>query len=146
MSGVSLTYDLRGIERIRERLALLTKIYRDRLLDEIGATIETQTKVRIKEEKRSPEGVKWEEWSKRYAKTRHGGHKLLENEGNLYDDINHLVSGSEVEIGTDMVYGATHQFGDGERNIPARPYLGVSEDNEAELEDRVERFFERAMA
>lgn len=146
MSGVSLRYDLRGIDRIRERLVRLTGIDRDQLLDEIGATIETQTKVRIEEEKRSPEGVKWAEWSKRYAKTRHGGHKLLENEGNLYDDINHLVHGSEVEIGTDMVYAATHQFGDVTRNIPARPYLGVSEDNESELEDQVERFFERAMA
>lgn len=146
MSGVALRYDLRGIERIRERLARLTKLDRNRFLDEIGATIETQTKVRIEEEKKSPAGEAWPKWSPRYAVTRHGGHKLLENEGHLYDDINHLVHGSEIEIGTDMVYGATHQFGDGDRNIPARPYLGVSKDNEAELEHQINRFFERALA
>lgn len=146
MSGVSLRYDLGGIDRIKGRLARLTGIDRDKILDEIGATVESQTKRRIGEEKKSPAGEKWPEWSPRYAVTRHGGHSLLENEGHLYDDINHLVHGSEVETGTDLVYGATHQFGDGSRNIPARAYLGISKDNEAELEHQVDRFFERAMA
>jgi phage gpG-like protein len=32
-------------------------------------------------------------------------------------------------VGTNLIYGATHQFGDEERGIPARPYLGLSDDD-----------------
>lgn len=31
-----------------------------------------------------------------------------------------------ITIGTNMVYAATHQFGDPDRNIPARPWIGFS--------------------
>lgn len=38
-----------------------------------------------------------------------------------------------LRIGTPLVYGATHQFGDPRRSIPARPFLGLSTDDKTEL-------------
>jgi phage gpG-like protein len=47
--------------------------------------------------------------------------------------MRYQVSSDGLSFGTDRVYGATHQFGDPERNIPERPFLGVSSDDEREI-------------
>ena len=52
------------------------------------------------------------------------GLKILQDRGTLHDTLRYQASASGVEIGTDRIYGATHQFGRG--NIPARPFLGLS--------------------
>ena len=46
----------------------------------------------------------------------------------------HAISGASVEVGSNLVYAATHQFGDPDRRIPARPYLGLSADDERDIE------------
>lgn len=52
-----------------------------------------------------------------------------------------------MEVGTNVEYAAIHQFGGDEVgiNIPARPYLGLSPDNEADLLGVVEDFIEQAL-
>jgi phage gpG-like protein len=55
------------------------------------------------------------------------------------------VVGDEVEIGSNLIYAATHQMGDEERNIPARAYLGLSDDDESELQEVIDDFISRAM-
>ena len=57
------------------------------------------------------------------------------------------MRGDEVEVGTNVEYAAIHQFGGDEVgiNIPARPYLGLSPDNEADLLSVVEDFIEEAL-
>jgi len=55
----------------------------------------------------------------------------------LDEHLRRLVTNSScsgVEIGTPLVYGATHQFGDDDRNIPARPFLGLSDADRDEIE------------
>lgn len=147
MSGVGLVVDLSGIDRLGKRLERLARIDRRPLLDDIGAAVETQARRRIEEEKEGPQGEVWPEWSERYEKTRHANHRLLESEGDLMDSIGYAIylDGSGVEVGSNLVYAATHQFGDEDRNIPARPYLGLSDDNMAELEDIVDRFIDRTV-
>ena len=68
-------------------------------------------------------------------------------EGDLLDSIQFITRGAEVEVGTNLIYGAIHQFGGAEvgMKIPARPYLGLSPDNEANLLGVVEDFIERAL-
>ena len=39
-------------------------------------------------------------------------------------------------------YAATHQFGDSDRNIEARPYLGLSVEDEVEILEIIESYFE----
>ncbi|HXG47690.1 MAG TPA: phage virion morphogenesis protein, partial [Methylomirabilota bacterium] len=86
------------------------------------------------EEKTAPDGTAWPAWSPRYANTRHSGHSLLRAEGGLLDSIQFLVSDDAVEVGSNLVYAATHQFGDAKRKIPPRPYLGLSAQDQADIE------------
>lgn len=107
------------------------------LLEKIGAEVESQTRRRFGENKASPAGDPWEDWSPRYAETRHAGQSLLQSEGDLADSIQSLVDGGDVLVGSPLVYAATHQFGSDEsdgRNIPARPFLGLGPDDVREIE------------
>ena len=56
------------------------------------------------------------------------------------------VDGDQVTVGSVKEYAATHQYGDEERNIPARPYLGLSERDVGELGELVEEFVAEAAA
>lgn len=118
------------------------------ILDVISAEVESQTRRRIESEKASPEGGAWPAWSPDYAAKRHGGHSLLVNEGELLDSIQRLVSGKEAQVGTNLIYGAIHQFGGDEvdMDIPAREYLGISDDNRDDLEALVDDWVEGLLA
>ena len=52
---------------------------------------------------------------------------------------------TSVEIGTNRIYGATHQFGDPKRGIPARPYLGLSDAERDEIGDLAADYLDRAL-
>ncbi len=145
MSGVGLIYDLRAIDRLEERINAIAGFDRRKLLDVIGATVESQTRRRIQEDKTDPEGIAWPAWSERYKKTRHANQSLLEGEGDLLASISYQLSEDEVEIGSNLIYAATHQMGDDERNIQARAYLGLSADDESEVEGVVDDFISRAV-
>ena len=56
-------------------------------------------------------------------------------EGDLESSIQFLVTGDQVEVGTNLIYGAIHQFGGEEVGIPipARPYLGIGAENADDL-------------
>ena len=106
------------------------------MLDAIGQTIEDNARRRIFESKREPNGKRWKPWSERYAKTRKSHHSLLQDTGALADSLTHTVDGKEVVVGSNLVYAATHQWGDEERKIPARPYLsGEGFEDESEREE-----------
>lgn len=134
----SLSVDVSQLEGVRRGLEGASRHMKQDLLDAIGAELESSTRRRIDEEKESPEGVPWRVWSQRYARTRDGQHSLLIGEGELLDSIQYTIDGRGfVDLGSNLVYAATHQFGDPDRNIPERPYLGVSSDDESALEDAI---------
>jgi len=132
---------------LRERVARISELDRRGLLDVIGAKVESQTRRRIEDDKAGPQGDAWPDWSDAYAKTRHGGQSLLESGGFLLDSITYAVflSGDRVEAGSNMIYAATQQYGDKERNIPARDFIGLSNDDGNELEKTVDDFLMRVM-
>lgn len=132
MAGASITVDLSGFDTLRERVARLTDADRDALLDAIGTELADQTLDRLGRTKSAPDGTPWRPWSARYARTRHGNHSLLESTGSLIRSIQQLVSGGSVEVGSNLVYAATHQFG--RAPIPARPYLGLSAADREQIE------------
>lgn len=105
------------------------------LLENVGALVESQTRQRIQEDKIGPDGQAWAEWSERYGRTRNSGQSLLQSEGDLLDSIQYLVGRDVVEVGSNLIYAATHQYGDDARGIPARPYLGLSDEDERELDE-----------
>jgi phage virion morphogenesis protein len=140
MSGAVVEVDTKALKRLDDRLKNLAKPRTAELLDALGMLIVGQTQRRIHKEKTAPDGTDWQEWSERYAKTRHANHSLLENEGYLVQGMQHVVSGDEVHVGTNMIYGATQQFGRGP--IPARPYLGLSAENTDEVVQVCEEFLD----
>jgi phage gpG-like protein len=62
--------------------------------------------------------------SKELAPTFGGDVPILRDTGRLFSSIQILRTTPDfVDIGTVLVYAGTHQFGNIERNIPARPFL-----------------------
>ena len=140
-----ITLDIRELGALNAQLARLSALDLDGLMADLALQGESQTRRRLGEEKAGPDGDAWPDWSDRYAATRHGGHSLLESDGHL---IASLESGADADTawwGSDQVYAATHQFGDASRNIPARPYLGISAQNKRELADLIDHFLRGAL-
>ena len=135
MTGVAFELEAQGIEAVEGYLTGLSLHGIEELAFNIGALLESTTKRRIAEEKRAPDGAAWVPWSEAYDETREAHHSLLVGEGNLLDSIQNASTGTTVRVGSNLVYAAIHQAG-GEpvgKNIPARPYLGLSSEDEAEI-------------
>lgn len=119
-----------GLKKLAARIGDLTPFFRDigeELLNSTRARFGTQT---------SPAGVPWEALSPAYQKRkRKNRDKILTLDGRLRGTLNYRVAPDELRIGTPLIYGATHQFGRPEQNIPPRPFLGLSDaDREAILD------------
>jgi phage gpG-like protein len=138
MVGVHLEYDLAAEKHFKGRLEKMAGLDATIWLDELGALAESQQRRRLSEEKETPDGGAWKAWTTTYVKTRHAGHSMLENEGNLIDSIDYFVSGGKALIGSSLVYAA--------RQHADRPYLGFSEENIAEIGVALDGFMERALA
>lgn len=139
MSGA--TIEVTGSAAVQRRLAeLVARIGSAApLLETLGGAVESQTRRRLGHDKEGPDGQPWPDWSPAYAATRHGGQHLLESTGTLIDSVHYMVQGTDrVAVGSGMVYAAIHQFGGaeaGQPHLPARPWLGVGHDDEAEIEE-----------
>lgn len=147
--SIGLQYDLSSVTRLQERIARLANPDRKDLLEQLAGVAESQTRKRINEEQQSPDGEPWQTWSADYAATRHGGQSLLQGEGNLVDSITSEIEGDEALIGSNLVYAAIHQHGGtpdmapGPAGIPAREYLGFSQDNLDEIEAVADRWLDK---
>ena len=151
MAGTALDISLESdsLQRLQERLSRLAALFDgNTLLTALGAEIESQTRRRIADEKTTPAGADWPDWSEDYAATRHSGQSLLQSEGGLLDSIQQLVSGDTVEVGSNLIYAALHQHG-GEPvgiDVPAREWLGLSSDNLDDLHDILTRWTDGQLA
>lgn len=100
------------------------------------------------DQQQAPDGSAWKPLSEKYAARKE---RKRPNAGILtYDELlRRLVyqaSDSGLELGTNRIYGATQQFGDPDRNIPARPFLGLSGEDETEIAAIVEDYLDQALA
>lgn len=128
--SVELTLDFSALNARLEKLANPNL---GELSSLLAAEGESQTRRRISEEKASPDGTAWDVWSSSYAKTRHSGHSLLENEGDLVDSIISGVEGNDAVWGSNLVYAAAQNFGYDKTGLPAREFLGLSEENKKDM-------------
>ena len=99
------------------------------------------------ESERAPDGTPWLKSARAVAE----GNRTLTDTGQLRRSIAHVVNdgGRAVEVGTNVVYAAIHQFGGLARKgrrarIPARPYLGIDERDRDAIARIVSRVLERA--
>jgi phage virion morphogenesis protein len=82
----------------------------------------------------SPDGVPWAPLSEKYLKSKRkresdGADAILVLEKHLRGELAYNSGDDWMEITAPRVYAATHQFGDDSRNIEARPFLGISDDD-----------------
>lgn len=97
-----------------------------------------------------PQGEPWPAVTPAYAARKLGG-KVTSSRGDaksrdpsqllllthhLFDNLSYQADGKSVTLGSPEVYAATHQFGRGP--IPARPFLGVSQDDQAIIVEIIE--------
>lgn len=106
----------------------------------IGRTLVQQTRRRLLTEKTAPDGTPWAPWSPTYAITRGGKHSLLIDSGAMLNSIKATVRGASgsvafVSIDSDLDYSAVNQ--------KTRPFLGMSDENESEIQDIVGDWMER---
>ncbi len=163
MSGAAFSFSIElapvqgGLAAVRELFEDLTPI-----LDNIGAEGEASTAERF-DTNIAPDGTPW---APSLRVQQQGGRTLVLNR-DLADSINYQLDGPDaVEWGSGLIYAAIHQAG-GEiraRNggalaftlatgqfvvvekvtMPARPYLGLSTGDQAEILDIVSRHITEA--
>lgn len=130
------------------------------LMQDIGNLLEASAKMRIRDINTAPDGTAWAP-SQRASED---GGKTLYQSGALEVSITNEAGPDQVEIGTNLVYASIHQTGgtivpkNGEAlmfalpgggfatvasvTIPARPYLGVSDADEENIQDATMHHFE----
>lgn len=115
-------------------------------MEEIGAALVESTRERFDTET-SPADVRWAPNSP-VTLARKSGTKILTDSGDLRSSISARLwsAGKGVSVGSDLVYAAMMQFGGTKEqfphlwgDIPARPYIGRSEDDEAAIMEIMRR-------
>lgn len=147
MTGVSIRVDTRELDRLADKtVANLEDAKPDRaLFDAIGAALASSTMDRF-EDQRGPDGREWQPSQR--AEKENG--QTLVDQGHLRI-ITHRPGDSQVEVGSNLIYAAIHQFGgEAGRNLavtlPARPFLGIDAADEREIGDIVTDHLREAMA
>jgi phage virion morphogenesis protein len=137
------------------------------VLAAIGLELHDRTVKRM-ESGEDPNGIRWETYAPLNPLYQSGktSPDILRESGDLFASIHSEVEGHAILVGTDLIYGAIHQFGGiirpknepqlsfemggelfhrGSVTIPARPYLGLGPGDEAAIVDRLDEFLAIAM-
>jgi len=72
----------------------------------------------------APDGTPWEPLAPETLAKKKRPDRILTETGTLADTLAYQIGSNQLLFGTNMEYGATHQFGRDE--IPARPWLGLA--------------------
>lgn len=128
-----------ALEELSRRFGDLTTPFND-----IAEYLHQSTDDRFRQ-KVAPDGSPWAPLSA-VTLARKKGTGILREKGTLQDTMRHQVTSTELAFGTDRPYGAVHQFGQKKGasgssksrpipwgDIPERPYLGLSSDDETEV-------------
>lgn len=157
--GVSIVIDASSIDGAFAALAPILDFEPSELMSAIGAMGEMQTRRRISSEKTSPDGAAW-------PPNKAGTSILVETGQNLLASIAHSSSAEQAEWGASWEFAHVHQEGmtitpkNGTMlkwwyqqggnvhfafaksvTIPARPFVGISDDNAQEIIDLVTDHF-----
>ncbi|HQZ32178.1 MAG TPA: phage virion morphogenesis protein [Arenimonas sp.] len=134
MAGIHLTIDTRGLDQLQARIQGLAGMDTTTLMPRLGEYLQASTQDRFKTQT-APDGSPWDALAPRtLERKKHNRDKVLTARGFLRRGIRYQVlDKSTVQVGTDSVYAATHQYGRDEANIPARPFLGLSSTDRREI-------------
>lgn len=162
------TYSIRlegDVRRLMDRMRQFGDMDKKRLNNVLSSAVRSSTMERFKTSK-GPDGKRWE--PSRRAEREAG--KTLVKSGTMKNSIRQSASDSGFAVGTNNIYAPTHQLGEPGRRItiraktsrglifkigsrwirkqqvtvrvriPARPFLGLSEEDMTEIKATVEEF------
>jgi phage gpG-like protein len=153
--SISITLDVSDLDAALKRLRPLFDFDPSELMTTLGALGESQTRRRISEEKTAPDGTPW-------APNVAGTSILVDSGQHLLYSIAWTASPEEAEWGATWEHAHVHQDGmtivpkESDRlvfqlggrtvfakevTIPARPFVGLSEDNRREILDVITDHF-----
>lgn len=148
-------------EAVRKAFSELSAGEKVQLLRDLGVELVSQTEERLELLKKAPDGTPWPGWSKSYEQWRQKIGKANQNYGILSGDLfksitYNVIDDGSVEWGATKEYASFFQDGylarkskkNGEVSIkrqPARPFVGLSKMNEAELLEITEKYLERLL-
>lgn len=158
MTGVTLRIDLDDAD-LSDALAAMIARGEDLTpaMDSIGMGLEASIIERFNETSIAPSGAAWTP----SKAAQEEGRRTLIKSGNLRDSITHRASRDETQVGSNVVYAAIHQFGGtiraktakglrfkiGDRfvtkrevTIPARPFLGLSDEDRTMIREEIVAF------
>jgi phage virion morphogenesis protein len=117
-----------ALNQLLRRTGDLEPAFRD-----IGEYLLISTRERFAAEQ-SPAGQPWAPLKPDYqARKPKNADKILVLEGYLENTLRYQTSPTELTFGSDRVYAAAQQYGRPEIDLPARPFLGLSVDDEREV-------------
>jgi phage virion morphogenesis protein len=64
--------------------------------------------------------------------------KILQRSGPLRNTITYFVTERGLVFGSNQVYAPTHQFGDEDRGIPARPFLVITDEDRTAIAEIID--------
>ena len=159
-ADIKIEYDDREIVKALNRLAAAAQDLTP-AMREIAAALEDAAQEAFEREQ-SPDGKPWADLSEhtkaRRRKRKKWPGQILQVQGRLAGSLTSRYDSQSAEAGTNLVYAVTHQFGaeEGEfgstsrgqsipfGDIPARAFLGRSDDLDSEILDVIARHFEDA--
>lgn len=165
MPEIKTRIDLSGLKETEEKLRKLEKAFKSRdLLEAIREDLLRSHQDRF-ERQMAPDGTPWAPLNPLYAQSK-GGQGILRKSGRL-SNLASAIQDKSIVIGTNVKYAAIHQFGgvikprpgrralrfqiDGKwfiRSkvvIPARPFLGVSEEDKKGVQETIQDYIEECM-
>ncbi|CAM5764726.1 phage virion morphogenesis protein [Bosea minatitlanensis] len=147
MSALAIEIELSGFAQVEQFFARLNPFESETLLEAMARLIRESTRERIIAGGPAPDGSAWKP-------NRVGRTPILHLSGALARSIDYVVAGTRAVIGSGLVYARIHQeggvivpksasalvFSAGNRlfrvkkvTMPARPYVGLSGEDRAEL-------------
>lgn len=165
MSGTSILISIADQEA-RQGFARLSRAMKNTkpIMNAIGTGLVRNTRRRFRTQT-GPDGQPWAALNPVYAAEKRNT-RILTESGRLRDSITHAAQSDEVRVGSNVIYAAIHQHGgtikakSGGRlafkmggnlirptsvTLPARPYLGIDNDDRAMIGRVIERFLSRAL-
>lgn len=148
----ALTFDDPRVIAYLEQLAAAGFLDKE-VFSAIGEALQISTTDRFEKSQTAPDGRPWAPLSPRYAawkRKMEGIDRILAFRGDLGNNIRFQATDVSVAVGSASPYSAIHQFGGRfkawgkhEATMPARPYLGVSDEDAEIIMEIIENAFAR---
>lgn len=154
MAGTSMRVDVSGdLRRFQDKLGRLARLNFTELHTQVGHAVLNSTLQRFKDGV-DPDGKPWPKSQRVLGKQpgRKGrkGTKTLIDTGRLRSSLTVVASPDEAVVGSNTIYARIHQYGGKTGRgravkMPARPYLGVNDDDRKIIGAIVEDAIEEAL-